>query len=98
MNRHQVILACAGVAIAVIISTLGGIDCFIFSIGFLLIPIGFGTMFVGRLWRLVAKYKQDKSAMNRAALTILAGFVMFFAGFAIIYLVVTFMHPDTKVE
>jgi hypothetical protein len=41
MNRHQVILACAGLVIAGIIIILGGFDCFVFSIGLLLAPNGF---------------------------------------------------------
>jgi hypothetical protein len=94
MNRHKVILACLGLAVALIIILLAGMDCFFFSLGFLLIPIGFGTMLAGRFWRILAKNNQNQSGMNWAFLTILAGAVMFMAGIAIIYLVVTFMRPE----
>jgi hypothetical protein len=94
MNRHQVILACAGLVIAGIIIILGGFDCFVFSIGLLLVPIGFGTMLAGRMWRIASRYKQNQSGMNRTALTILVGAAMFFGGFAIIYLVVKFTRPE----
>ena len=94
MNRQQVILVSAGLAIAGIIIILGGIDYFIFSMALLLVSIGFGTMLVGRLWRIAARYKQNQSGMDRAGLTILAGAVMFFGGFAIIYFVVTLTRPE----
>ena len=94
MNRHQVILASAGLAIAVFLSIMGGINCFFYTVGLLFFFTGFGAMFVGRAWRLVAQYKQDKTAMDRAFLTIMAGFVSALAGCLIFYFVATFLQSE----
>ena len=93
-HKARAILAGGVLAIAVIITLFVGVDCFFLSIAFILIPIGIGTMLVGRFWRIAARYKQNQSGMNRGALTVLAGAVMTLAGFGIIYLVATLMRPE----
>lgn len=55
-------------------------------LGLLVAGVGFFTMLAGRFWRIAARLKQDESALSRAGMTVLVGFVIFLGGFAMMFL------------